>query len=92
MPTRNRLLKGWEVEWCAGCPVVDGDTDLDNADMRFADFSNKADAMKFAEKMLEVDFFGSVRVTQFEMVPFEPGYPGLTREYVGEPDYVDGSN
>lgn len=85
----KRLMAGWEVEWCAGCPVRDGETDLDNADMRFADFSNKEDAVAYANKVLAKDFFGSVLVTQFEMQPFEPGYPGLTREYVSDPEYVE---
>lgn len=83
-----KLMKGWEVEWCAGVPLVDGENDLDNADMRFKDFSDKAKALEFAKKMLEKDWFGSVRVTEFEMQPFAPGYPGLTREYVRDSEYV----
>lgn len=89
MKTTKRLMRGWEVEWCAGCPVVDGETMLDDADMRFADFSNKEDAIAFAKKVLERDFFGSVRVTEFEMQPYEPGYPGLCREYIADPEYID---
>lgn len=85
----GKIKKGWEVEWCAGCPVRDGETILDEADMRIADFSKKNDALKFARRMLTKDFFGSVRVTQFEMQPYEPGYPGLTREYISEAEYVD---
>ena len=84
-----RLLKGYEVEWCAGCPVVDGDTDLDRADMRIEDFTDLKAARRFARKKLEDDFFGSVRITPFEYQPYEPGYPGLTREYTGEPEYIE---
>lgn len=86
----KQLMRGWEVEWCAGCPVVDGDTDLDRADMHYADFSNKEDAMKFAAEKLPQDFFGSVRVTEFRMEPLVCGHPRpLTREYVGDSEYVD---
>lgn len=88
-----RLMKGWEVEWCAGCPVdkETGDTDLDAADMRAKDFplDQKDKALAFAKERLKEDFFGSVRVTEFYLEPFEPGYPGLTREYVGESEYVE---
>jgi hypothetical protein len=88
---RPRLTKGWEVEWCAGCPVRDGDTMLDEADMRFEDFPTKEPAMKRAQEILDSgkDFFGCVRVTEFEYVPYEPGYPGTYREHIGEPEYVD---
>lgn len=83
------MRKGFEVEWCAGCPVRDGETDLDNADMRIAEFEDIKAARRFAKKKLPQDFFGSVRITQFELQPFEPGYPGLTKEYIGEPEYID---
>lgn len=79
-----RLLRGWEVEWCAGCPVVDGDTDIDAADMRFRDFATQAAAMDFARKVYKDSFFGCAMVNEFYLEPFEPGFPGLTREYVGQ--------
>lgn len=84
----SRLLKGWEVEWCAGCPERDGDTDLDAADMRFRDFATRDAAMKYAQEVLPKDFFGQVTVNEFEMVPFEPGFPGLTRDYLGQPEHI----
>jgi hypothetical protein len=86
-----RLMKGYEVEWCAGCPVdpESGDTDLDAADMRIKDFADLKAARRFAKKKLAEDFFGSVRITPFELQPYEPGYPGLTREYIGEPEYIE---
>ena len=83
------LKRGFEVEWCAGCPVRDGETIMDAADWRFKDFADKPAAMAFAAKVLPKDFFGSVRVTEFEMQPYEPGYPGLCREHIGDPEYVD---
>ena len=89
-----RLHEGYEVEWCAGCPVdaESGDTDLDAADMRIKDFpkSQLEQARAFARRKLEEDFFGSVRITPFELQPYEPGYPGLTKEYVGDPEYIEG--
>jgi hypothetical protein len=86
-----RLLKGYEVEWCKSVPVdpESGDADLDRADMHIADFADIRAARKFAKSKLKEDWFGSVRVTPFELVPFEPGYPGLTREYTGESEYVE---
>lgn len=83
------LSKGWEVEWCAGCPIVDGETMMDDADMRCRDFADKERALKFAAIKLKEDFFGSVRVVEFELQPYEPGYPGLTKEYISEPEYID---
>lgn len=86
-----RLMKGWEVEWCSHVPVIDGDAQLDDAVMHFKDFpiEQKDKAVEFAKKKLEIDWFGSVRITEFYMEPFEPGYPGLTREYSGQPEYID---
>lgn len=88
---KKQLMRGWEVEWCAGCPQIPGtdDADLDNADLRFADFSNKDDAMKYAAQVLDKDFFGSVKVTEFEMQPLVDGFPTLTREYIGDSEFVD---
>lgn len=82
-------MRGFEVEWCAGCPVRDGETDLDNADIRFQDFKDLAAARRYAKRMLKKDFFGSVQINEFVMEPFEPGYPGLTKEYIGKTEYVD---
>ena len=86
-----RLMKGYEVEWCKGVPVdpESGDADLDAADMHIRDFLTLEQARKFAKEKLSEDWFGSVRITPFELVPFEPGYPGLTREYTGESEYID---
>lgn len=85
-----RLLKGYEVEWCVDVPTdkESDDADLDNADLRIKDFAKLDDARKFAKAKLPDDWFGQVSITPFEMVPFEPGYPGLTREYTGEPEYI----
>lgn len=87
----DRLLRGYEVEWCAGCPVDEesGDTDLDRADMRCKDFADLKAARRFAKKKVGDDFFGSVRITPFEYQPYEPGYPGLCKEYTGESEYVE---
>jgi hypothetical protein len=87
-----RLMNGYEVEWCAGVPVDEesGDADLDRADMRIEDFADIKAARRFAKKKLKEDWFGSVRITPFALEPFEPGYPGLTKEYTGEPEYIEG--
>jgi hypothetical protein len=87
-----RLLKGYEVEWCKGVPVDEesGDADLDAADMRIKDFADLEAARRFARKKLPEDWFGSVRITPFELQPYEPGYPGLCKEYVGNPEYIEG--
>ena len=84
----TRLMKGWEVEWCSEVPLVDGENDLDAADMRYRDFplDKKEEAMAFAKEKLEIDYFGSVRINEFELVPL---YPGLTREYVGKEEFVE---
>lgn len=85
------LMKGWEVEWCSDVPVIDGDAQLDDAKMHFKDFplDKKAEAVAFAKEKVKDDWFGSVRITEFEMVPYEPGYPGLCREHVGQPEYIE---
>jgi hypothetical protein len=87
----TRLMKGWEVEWCKNVPVdkESGDADIDRADMHCRDFATKEQAMAFAKKKLPEDWFGSVRVTEFALEPFEPGYPGLTKEYVGQTEYIE---
>ena len=86
----TKMMKGWEVEWCQGVPKdpETGDNDLDAADMRYRDFplDKKEEAMAFAKEKLEIDYFGSVRINEFELVPL---YPGLTREYVGKEEFVE---
>lgn len=59
--------------------------------MRCRDFPSRTKARRFAKRLIyeRKDWFGSVRLTPFEMQPFEPGYPGLTREYVGESEFIE---
>lgn len=85
------LKAGWEVEWCTHIPLIPGtqDGDLDMATYMRSDFADKAAALAFAAKVFQEDKFGCVRVSQFEMVAWEPGWPKTRREYIGEPEYVD---
>ncbi len=81
--------KGWEVEWCANVPKdEDGENLLDDADYRIKDFLTREAAIKFAKKIFPKDWFGGVKITPFTLVPIEPGYPGLEKEY-GESEYCE---
>jgi len=80
----------FEVEWCYELPQLeDGSADIDAAKYASRDFQSHTAALRYARKMLPKDCWGSVRVTEFEMVPYEPGYPGQFREYVGEVETVE---
>lgn len=82
--------KGFEVEWCYELPSDGhGGCDIDNAKYACKDFPNRGLAMAFARRMLPKDCFGSVRVTEFELVPYEPGLPGKCREYVRDSEHVE---
>jgi hypothetical protein len=84
---------GWEVEWCADVPRIEGtdDLDIDQADYRFADFKAKEEAMAFAKEIFPRDFFGSVRITPFRIEPLSDEWPyGATREYTADCDYYEG--
>jgi len=67
-------MKGYEVEWCSDVPVIDGDAQLDDARMHFKDFplNQKDKAVAFAKEKLKVDWFGSVRITEFFMERLSP--------------------
>jgi len=86
-----RLQNGFEVEWCSSIPVNEetGERELDEAVYEYRDFETVDSARTYALEVLPKDCFGSVRVTRFEMALVEPGYKAMTREYIGEPEYID---
>ncbi len=87
---RPTLLEGWEVEWCVNVPVDrNGDAYHDDADRRFADFKTEEEARAFALKVLPSDWYGAVRVTPFYTEPYNDGYPGGSREYSADPEYIE---
>ena len=87
------LAKGFEVEWCAGVPKdEDGENDLDSADYRIRDFATIEAARVHAKKVFPKDWFGSVRITPFEMVPYEEGRPAKFKEYSGESEHYEGES
>lgn len=82
-------MSGYEVEWCAGCPVVDGETNMDQADFRVEDFASHEEAEARARQLLPLDFFGAVGITKFEIVPLIPGRARpLTREYTSDREEI----
>jgi hypothetical protein len=84
----NKLERGFEVEWCSKLPVDEfGSSDFDRATMNCVDFATIEDARVFAKEIYPKDMIGEVRITEFEMVPYEPGLPGTYAEYIGESEY-----
>lgn len=84
------MKKGFEVAVCVKIPLDEyGERDIDAAVFETRDFAKKEDAMRYAKSRLADDCFGSVRVTPFELQPYEAGSLGLFREYVGDSDHVE---
>jgi hypothetical protein len=91
MRATARLRKGFEVEWVPHVPILDtGEADIDNATVKHRDFADIESARIFAKLVLDEDFFGSVAITPFEYVPFEPGFPLLDKEYTGDGETYEG--
>lgn len=85
-----KLMHGWEVEWCSELPIDEfGDTDMDRAVMCFRDFQTLEAARKFAKRILPKDQFGVVTINEFQMIPFEPGYPPTDRDYIGRAEHIE---
>lgn len=78
----KRLMAGFEVEWCKDVPKIPGtnDSDMDRADWRTQDF---------AKDRLPHDYFGSVRVTPFEMEEYEPGCGAYHKVYTADSTHVE---
>lgn len=90
MKHKSHIAKGWEVEWCASVPRNEsGDLEIDLADYRTEDCRDKESAVRLAQSKLPEDFFGSVRVTPFELVPLFPGARVTTREYTAEAEHIE---
>lgn len=88
--SRNKLMKGFEVEWITDVPVNEfGDADYDAATYHTADFADLEKAREYAKKVLPLDFCGSVHITPYELVPYVPGRPGLYKEYTGEVEHIE---
>lgn len=89
--SRCKLLHGFEVEWCCDLPGDGAGGCLpDEAAYKHRDFGTRSAALSYAKKVLPKDCFGSVRVTEFEMVPLSDDVDWvLTREYVDESIFVD---
>lgn len=96
-PSLPPLDRGWEVEWCSHIPRVKDDegndteeADLDGASIHACDFLTLTVARAFAKKVFPEDQFGCVRITQFEMLPYEPGSRAKYREYIGPSEDYEG--
>lgn len=72
---------GFEVEWTTDVPTRDGESFFDEGKVHTRNFRTLAEAEKFAAEIFEQDFFGGVRITEFEKVPYEEG-PGHYYEYL----------
>jgi DNA primase catalytic subunit len=84
------LNEGWEVEWCVSVPMNEfGEADHDSADRRFQDFKTEGEARAFAVKVLPSDWYGGVRLTPFYTEPYNDGYPGGSREYSADAEYIE---
>jgi len=85
---KTPMLKGFEVETCVHVPLFpDGSCDLDKADYRVTEVKTLPEAMRLAKELLPNDFFGSVRVTEFEREEVEYGY--WSKEYIGETQHIE---
>lgn len=58
------------VEWCAGCPVVDGDTDIDNGDYRSETWMDRPAARRRAQHLIDarLDFFGCIMLREYVVI------------------------
>jgi hypothetical protein len=60
--------RAWQVEWTTHVPLDEmGDAIPTRAETETALFSQREQAMLFAENVLPSDFFGAVRVTLVEL-------------------------
>jgi hypothetical protein len=89
--SRCKLLHGFEVEWCRDLPGDGAGGCLpDEATYVRRAFGTLPEATTYAKKVLSKDCFGSVRVTEFEMVPLSDDIDWvLTREYVSDSTFID---
>ena len=89
--SKKQLDKGFEVEWCTHVPDDGyGGADFDRATIVREDFATIEEARARAVEAYEQDVSGQVVITQFEMVPYEPGFPAKYAEYIGESEYYTG--
>lgn len=88
---KKHLPKGFEVEWCKHVPCFpDGSADIDQAEYVVEEFANKAEATKRAAEVLPLDAFGSVRITEFEMIAPDPSFPWYKlKEFTGDPEHYE---
>jgi hypothetical protein len=75
---------GFEVEWTTDVPEENGESDFDAGTVNVKDFRTFEAATAYARKIFPEDFFGSVRITEWESLPYEEGYPGRYKETVRE--------
>lgn len=89
--SKKQLDRGFEVEWCSDMPGDEsGDCYPDRATYECRDFKSIEDARVFAKEIYPSDVCGSVSITEFQRVPYEPGFPATYAEYIGEPEYYEG--
>jgi hypothetical protein len=83
MKNHAKINRGFEVETCVHLPRNEfGDADVDAADYHCFDCATKEQALRLAKRLLPNDKFGSVTITEFEVVD---GY----KEFTADPEYVD---
>lgn len=87
----------WEVEWCAGVPLVEGttDADMDRADYRVRRFTNRDAALQFAREIYPKDYFGAVSITPIRFEPYDEdhidAYPHAGFwQAIGESEHYEG--
>ena len=89
--SKKQLDRGFEVEWCAELPGDGfGGADFDRAKFVREDFATLEQARLRAIEVYPRDCCGQVVITEFEMLQYEPGYPGKYAEYIGESEYYTG--
>ncbi len=79
----------WEVSWYGEVPLDEnGDSDFDSTPNYFKDFTTKAAAIKYANKIAPTAGCGEVEIAQWWKKPWPYCVEGWEREYIGEPEYV----
>lgn len=87
---RQPRMRGWEVETCVNLPPTpEGEADYDNATYKCYEVDTHEQALALANRLLPNDCFGAIEVNEFYREPYEPGFPGLRKEYIGESEYVE---
>jgi hypothetical protein len=85
----NRKIpeRGYEVESMIDLPLIDGEADYDSAKYKRAYVATHDEAVKLARQWLPTDFWGGIRITEYELCDGDAPLCNSI-EYLGE-EYME---